>query len=116
MNVEPDRHWQWFLVRGRASLERKKLTAESEGLQGPKRADKARSAVLTSGGRRPERAEMLYDPWRGLVQYQPVEPELLDGPDELLEIYRLADVAVGAEAVAVEDVPLLSGRSQDDHG
>src|SRR5215203_4814795 len=54
--------------------------------------------------------------WRGLVQYQPVEPELLDSPDELLEIYRLAYVAVGAEAVAVEHVPLLSRRSQDDHG
>src|SRR5215218_9405528 len=59
---------------------------------------------------------MLHDPWRGLVQYQPVEPELLDSPDELLEIYRLAYVAVGAEAVAVEHVPLLSRRSQDDHG
>ena len=54
--------------------------------------------------------------WRGLVQYQPVEPELLDGLDELLEIHRLADVAVGAEAVAVEHVPLLFGRGQDDHG
>jgi hypothetical protein len=31
----------------------------SEGLIGPKRAEKARSAVLTSEARRAERAEML---------------------------------------------------------
>ena len=32
----------------------------SEGLKGPKRAEKARSAVLTSEARRAERAEVLF--------------------------------------------------------
>jgi hypothetical protein len=47
-------------MRCRARPERKKLKAESEGLIGPKRADKARSAVLTSDSRRLERANMLW--------------------------------------------------------
>src|SRR5438093_547591 len=53
---------------------------------------------------------------RWLVQDQPVEPELAHGLHELAEVDRLADVAVGPEAVAVDDVPLLLGRREDDDG
>jgi hypothetical protein len=60
MRVEPDRLGRQFVVRARARPERKKLTSrlakpggvltsDSRRLE---RADKARSAVLTSGARR----------------------------------------------------------------
>ena len=56
MRVEPERLGQRFLVRDREGPERQK--AESEGLKGPKRADKRKpqgSNVLTSDRR--ERAD-----------------------------------------------------------
>src|SRR5438128_8186515 len=44
---------------------------------------------------------------RRLVQQQPVEPDLGDGPCERLEVHRLDDVAVRAEPVRRGDVGLL---------
>src|SRR5256885_321082 len=49
-----------------------------------------------------------------LVQHEPVEAELANGFDEVREIHRLADVAVGAELVSGEHVLLLLGRREDD--
>src|SRR5213076_1478125 len=51
---------------------------------------------------------------RLLVQEQPVEPDLGDGAREGLEIHRLDDVAVGAEAVRGGDVRLFLGRGEHD--
>jgi hypothetical protein len=51
-----------------------------------------------------------------LVQEEPIETELPDGVDKLRKIYRLANVAIGAEPVTSEEIPLLIGRSEDDHG
>src|SRR5438093_36511 len=51
---------------------------------------------------------------RLLVQEQPVEPDLGDGAREGLEIHRLDDVAVGAEAVRGGDVGLFLGRGEHD--
>src|SRR5579862_5935209 len=53
---------------------------------------------------------------RLLIKHQPVEPELPHRFDELVEVDRLAHVTVGAQAVAMHDVLLLFGGSQDDHG
>ena len=41
---------------------------------------------------------------RWLVQCQPIGAKLANGQQELLEIHRLADVAVGAEPVALDKV------------
>src|SRR5215216_5880162 len=77
----------------------------------PSRAKRfARSSALSSD------FTQLHDPGRRLVQAQPVELELLHGPDELLEVHRLAHVAVGAQTVAVEHVLQLLRRGQDDNG
>src|SRR5712692_2105182 len=45
--------------------------------------------------------------WRPLIQDQPVQAELQDRIDEVLEVNRLANVAVGAQTVAIHDVLLL---------
>src|SRR5256886_5276273 len=47
------------------------------------------------------------------VHEQPVEPKLLRGLGEFHEVHRLAYVAVGAQAVALDDVAFLVGRRQD---
>ena len=44
---------------------------------------------------------------RGLVEDQPVQPELPDRLQKLGEVHGLADVAVRAVAVAVYEVLLL---------
>jgi len=49
------------------------------------------------------------------VENQPVEPELTRGLDKLVEIDGLADVAIGAQAVASNAVFLLVGRGEDHH-
>src|SRR5689334_13049021 len=54
--------------------------------------------------------------WRWLVQDQPVQAQLPHRFDELLEVDRFADVAVGAESVTRDEVPLLTRRGQDHHG
>src|SRR5687768_4603765 len=48
------------------------------------------------------------------VEQQPVEAELADGFDELLELDGLDDVAVHAEAVALDQIALFLGGGQDD--
>jgi hypothetical protein len=52
---------------------------------------------------------------RPLVQDQPVKSQLPDGIHEMLKIERFADIAVGAQPVAVHDVLLLLGGSQNNH-
>src|SRR5207253_2782891 len=52
---------------------------------------------------------------RLLVQEQPVEPDLGAGAREGLEVHRLDDVAVGAEAVRGRDVGLFLGRGEHHH-
>src|SRR3989440_2218608 len=52
---------------------------------------------------------------RLLVQEQPVEPDLGDGAREGLEVHRLDDVAVGAEAVRGRDFGLFPGRGEHHH-
>src|SRR5688572_1434232 len=54
------------------------------------------------------------DMWGWLVEDEPVEAELTDGLDELLEIDGLADVAVRPAGVPVYQVPLLLGGGEDD--
>src|SRR5688572_13801580 len=54
--------------------------------------------------------------WGGAVEDEPVEAELADAVHELQEVDRLAHVAVGAEAVAVQEVTLFVGRGEDDDG
>src|SRR6266571_8577314 len=53
---------------------------------------------------------------RRLVQYEPVQPELLHRHRELDEVHGLADVGVAAQAVAADQVLLFPGRGEDDNG
>src|SRR5882762_8024388 len=53
---------------------------------------------------------------RRLVEEHPVEPHLLHGVTELLEVYGLHDIAVDAQAVALDEVTLLARGRHDDHG
>ena len=52
----------------------------------------------------------------GFVQDQPVESELSDGFDELVEIDGFANVAVYAEVVAFGEIAVLLGAGEDDDG
>src|SRR5256714_11985556 len=52
---------------------------------------------------------------RLLVQEQPVEPDLGDGACAGLEVHRLDDVAVGADAVPRRDARLFLGPGEDHH-
>src|SRR5207247_4186651 len=52
-------------------------------------------------------------PRRRLVQHQPVEPELAHRLHELSEVDRLPDIAVRAQPIARDHVPLLARRGED---
>jgi hypothetical protein len=54
--------------------------------------------------------------WRAFVDDQPVESELPCGFCELIELDRLADIAITPRAVTPQDVLLLVRGGQDDHG
>src|SRR4051812_29064721 len=47
------------------------------------------------------------------VHRQPVQPELAHRVDELVEVHRLADIAVRPEVVALDDVALFVGGRED---
>ena len=49
----------------------------------------------------------------GLVEDQPVQTELTHGIGELAEIHRLAHIAIGAEAIAIDSVAFFVRGSQD---
>src|SRR6266480_6707884 len=51
---------------------------------------------------------------RRLVQHQPVEPQLAHRLHELSEVDRLPDIAVRAQPIARDHVPLLARRGEDD--
>jgi hypothetical protein len=51
-----------------------------------------------------------------LVEEEPIHAEFLDGGGESLEIHRLYQVTIHSKLVALENVALLLGRSQDDGG
>src|ERR1700730_1053159 len=53
---------------------------------------------------------------RRLVEEHPVEPHLLHGVAELLEVHGLHDIAVDAQAVALDEVTLLARGGHHDHG
>jgi hypothetical protein len=53
---------------------------------------------------------------RAFIQNEPIKTQLKHGLHELIEIHRLADIAIGPEAVTTEAVLLFHGRGQDDHG
>src|SRR5437763_4745132 len=50
-----------------------------------------------------------------LVDYQPIEPELLDYGAKFLEIYGLLQIAIDSKLVAIHQVTFLTGRSEYDH-
>src|SRR4051812_35152169 len=49
------------------------------------------------------------------VKQHPVEAQFRNGVEECLELHRLDDVAVGAEAVGLDHVALLVGRGHHHH-
>src|SRR5216683_7514816 len=51
----------------------------------------------------------------GLVEQEPVEPDVGDGAGERLEIHRFDDVAVCAQGIGPFDIRLLAGRRQYDN-
>ena len=51
---------------------------------------------------------------RPLVENQPVEPELPNRLNKLLEVYRLADVAIGPEIVALQTILFFHGCGEND--
>src|SRR5579862_3202725 len=50
--------------------------------------------------------------WWRFIQNQPVQTELTDSLPELIEVYRLTNVAVGSEAIANKHVFFLGRGSQ----
>src|SRR2546425_7931450 len=52
---------------------------------------------------------------RRLVQQRPVESQLPDGFSELGEVNGLDDVAINAQTITFNDVPLLFGRGEHNH-
>src|SRR5690349_11872043 len=87
-------------------------TKYSPGRGGKQRAGVPRDpghASFVALRRRPARR-------RWLVQHQPVQPELAHRFDELLEVDRFADVAVGPEPVPRDQVTLFTRRGQDHDG
>ena len=52
---------------------------------------------------------------RRLVQEDPVESQLPDGVSELGEINGLDDIAIDAQTITLDDVPLLFGRGEHHH-
>jgi hypothetical protein len=66
-----------------------------------------RRTTLTHLGEDPNDSLSLQGGRRAVVQQQPIEAQLLDRIGELLEIDRLAYVAIRAEAVSVHEIALL---------
>jgi hypothetical protein len=58
--------------------------------------------------------QFLYG-WGALIDNQPVQPNLADGFRELNEINRLADITVGPEIVASDQIRIFPRRCED-HG
>src|ERR1700732_3779204 len=58
----------------------------------------------------------LLDVDRRPVHDQPVNPERLDRLHELVEVVALDQETVGATLVALDDVAVLFGLGEDDHG
>src|SRR5208282_512113 len=58
---------------------------------------------------------VMPSPSRLHVQEKPVHTHLLDGLHELVEVDRLDDVAVHAQAIALDDIPVLLRRGEDDN-
>src|SRR6266567_2100454 len=50
-----------------------------------------------------------------MIEQQPVQADIRDGPCECVEVHRFHDIAVRAERIGPFDVRLLPGRRQDDH-
>src|SRR5207245_5106290 len=66
------------------------------------------------------RARMIPDPTLGrarqrFIQQEPVHPQRPGGFRELLEVHRLDDVAVDAQAIALHQVAFLARRGEHDH-
>src|SRR3546814_21195113 len=51
----------------------------------------------------------------GMVQDEPVEADLLDGPDEAFEVDRFLDVAVHAQGVAGFDIEGFGAGGEHEH-
>ena len=50
-----------------------------------------------------------------MVDYQPIEPKLLDYAAEFLEVHRLLQITVDAKLVTIHQVAFLAGRREHDH-
>src|SRR5690606_4860902 len=96
--------------RGRSSaLRRSSALLRARTPEGGRRAPPLRGAPGAQGGR-------ALDGRRALVEQEPVEAQRAHRLLELVEVYRLDDVAVDAEVVALHLVPLLVRGGHHDDG
>src|SRR3546814_18669046 len=79
------------------------------------RATRRRKAKSRRGRSPDLRRSGASDTFARVVEHQPVQADLLDRPYELLDIHRLADVAVHAQRVAGLDVERLGAGGQNPH-